>query len=111
MYKTYNSITKKMQKHNPESAEDIVFYYDVLAERIAFKTTRRFKQKMFIEGMSGIINQAMINNNDELEFDLSLCKVGLNIESIESELSLIQGIKELTFDYKLPNPDSEFLKS
>lgn len=109
-YKTLDPRTRKMKVHNPETAEEVTFYYDVLAERIAFNITSRFRHRMFIEGMSGIINQAMINNDEDLVFELSLCKVGLNIETLRNELSNIQGITELIFDYQLPNPDSKKLK-
>ena len=109
-YKTLDKKSRRYNQHSPEVAEEISFLYDIKLERIAFNIKSRFKYKQFIEGMSGIINKCMIENNLNYIFELSMCTTGINVESLKESLNEISHITELEFKFQLPNPDEEELK-
>ena len=116
-YKTLDAIPENVDintdiysYHSPEAAEEIVFLYDVFAEKIAFNTRQRFGYQQFVNGMAGIINKAVENANYDYEFELSLCTTSIDVRRLRESLKKIDNITDLEFRFQLPNPEEPILK-
>ncbi|MEE6452550.1 hypothetical protein RAH41_18465 [Gottfriedia acidiceleris] len=100
-------ITKKPTEH----VEVIEFHYDLYKEVIAFHIPNRFGYVEFNQVFRELLNQSMSTPNEKYNFEVSLFRKGLSVESIKQELKKIGKIATLRIDVIPPNPDEELLDS
>lgn len=94
--------------------ENIQFYFDVMKEAIVFNTTQRFGYNEFIEAMqillSASINKIYGYEDEYYNFNVSLKRSNLNMDTLEKELEDLKNIESLRIDVIPPNPDDEVLQ-
>lgn len=93
-----------------ENDEKIMFYYDISHEIITFHRTYRFGEKQFLEAFQKLLNMSFIGKEEEVYFEISFLKKGLNLSDIVLELKKLGKIEELKIKVIPPNPTSKFLE-
>lgn len=107
--KERDQLTGEMRNMPVENTEDIEFYYDVLHEYIAYISRRRFKNKMFNDAFSKMLNLCAKENNFEYSFYVETFNSGMTIEEMQNLIKFDSEIKELTITYRPANPDQAII--
>lgn len=94
--------------------ECIQFYFDVMKEAMVFYTTQRFGYNDFIYAMQMLLSESinkMYGSDEEYyNFDVSLKRSNLSMDTLKEELKEIKNIESLRIDIIPPNPDDEILE-
>lgn len=111
IYKNAKLFSKEEDKYTGEllpkivpTIEDVNFYFDISKELVGFHTRKRFGFQEFNIVFENILNQGAKKLNQEFSFGVSLYNEGVSIYDIENKLKEMGNIKQLVFDFKIPNP-------
>lgn len=101
--------TGEIKKIPVENSELIPFYFDVFNEIVAFYTTNRFGYNVFNNAFKELLNKSMSTNEEEFNFEVSLLKMGLSVNELQTQLKNIGKLETLKIEIIPPNPDDELL--
>lgn len=102
--------SEQMISRGIDNTEAIQFYYDVVAEYIAFMETRRFKRRMFVESIARMLNCHMETLGHSFRFSVDIFNEGVTVEEIKALLKKAKNIVEVELSYRLPNPDEAIME-
>lgn len=107
--KIENKSTGNIEAKIVPTIEDVYFYFDVTKEIVGFHTRNRFGYNEFNIVFENILNSGIKALKQDFACEISLYTEGVNISEIEQKLKSMGNIKQLIFNYKIPNPSDDFL--
>lgn len=105
--KIENKETGEIESKIVPTIEDISFYFDFTKEMVGFHTRNRFGYQEFNTVFENILNSGIRELKQDFVFELSLYTEGVNIAEIENTLKEMGNIRQLIFNFKIPNPSDD----
>lgn len=102
--------TGEMKAIPVENTEDILFYYDVLNEYVAYIARKRFGRNMFNNAFAMLLNESTKLQGYNYNFYVETYNSGMSLEEIKKIVKDEKDITQLAITYHPANPDDGIIE-